>query len=815
MTAELGTDVPSDPEPDVERVTDVAGATNQALLPPQFRRPAAPAAVEQPAPPLRLAARALARIGARRSAPMEIEPLLRTMRLQHPKADLVGITRAYEIAEEAHRGQLRRSGEPYITHPIAVAQILADLGMDEPTVIAALLHDTVEDTPVELAAVNAEFGELVALVVDGVTKLDKIKGGDALEREAETVRKMVVAMSRDPRVLVVKIADRLHNMRTLRWLPEHKQERTARQTLEIYAPLAHRLGLNTMKWELEDLAFATLFPQRYDEIVRLVAARAPSRDTYLREITAVVTEALDGAKIKSRVSGRPKHYYSIYQKMIVRGREFDDIQDLVGLRIIVDSVKDCYAVLGILHASWNPIPGRFKDYIAMPKLSMYQSLHTTLVGPEGKPVELQIRSEAMHRVAEYGIAAHWRYKESNAKRLASGGPVETANEMAWLRQIIDWQKETSDPGEFLESLRFDLHAREVFVFTPKGDVVAMPAGATPVDFAYAVHTEVGHRCIGAKINGRLVALESQLSNGDTVEVLTSKSPTAGPSRDWLSIVASARAKSKIRQWFAKERREDAIEAGKEAITRSMRREGLPLQRLMGGDRLTTLAADLHYPDVTALLAAVGEGHLAAAQVVQRLVRGMGGTEGAVEDLAETAVPARGRPRPQGDPGVVVDGLDPGDAPVRLSRCCTPVPGDGIVGFVTKGSGVSVHREDCVNVPELVDTGRTVGVHWAPGPDSVFLVNVQIEALDRKGLLSDVTRVLSEHHINILAASVNTSRDRTAFSRFTFEMGSESHLGHLLGAVRGIEGVYDCYRVVSRTAQPAEGDPDESPVARVP
>jgi guanosine-3',5'-bis(diphosphate) 3'-pyrophosphohydrolase len=792
-------------EEQIHRASDVAGGYD-ASLPPQFRRPAT---VEQllpdTAPPRRMAARALARIGGRKSIPKEIEPLVRAMRTHHPKVEMGGMIRAFEIAEDAHRGQLRRSGEPYITHPVAVAQILADLGMDEATVIAALLHDTVEDTPLELKAVSEEFGDLVALVVDGVTKLDRVKVDSALEREAETVRKMVVAMARDPRVLVVKLADRLHNMRTLRWLPEDKQERKSRETLEIYAPLAHRLGLNTIKWELEDLAFATLYPQRYDEIVRLVAARAPSRDTYLREVTGQVEGAISGSKIKAQVNGRPKHYYSIYQKMIVRSREFDDIHDLVGVRIVVDSVRDCYAVLGLLHAKWNPIPGRFKDYIAMPKLSMYQSLHTTVVGPEGKPVELQIRSEAMHRVAEYGIAAHWRYKESGSKRTDVTGAPETAGEMAWLRQIVDWQRETADPGEFLEALRFDLHSREVFVFTPKGDVVALPQGATAVDFAYSVHTEVGHRCIGARVNGRLVALESELTNGDTVEVLTSKAGTAGPSRDWLTFVASPRAKTKIRQWFAKERREDAIEAGKEAIARTMRRLGLPLQRLMTGDTMSTLASDLHFADVSALMAAVGEGHLSAGTVVSRVVTSLGGAEGATEALAETALPTRPRPRADSDPGVVVDGLALGDVVVRLSRCCTPVPGDAISGFVTRGHGVSVHRSDCVNVPALQETGRTIGVRWSPGPASVFLVNVQVEALDRKGLLSDVTKVLSEHHVNILSAAVNTGRDRTALSRFTFEMGSTAHLGHLLSAVRGIEGVYDCYRVVSRSPDDSSGD----------
>ena len=511
-----------------------------------------------------------------------LEPLVATHRAAHPKADLKILQRAYDIAEEAHRGQLRKSGDPYITHPLAVATILAELGMDTTTLVSALLHDTVEDTRYSLDDVKRDFDAEVAHLVDGVTKLDKVKYGDAAE--AETIRKMIVAMARDPRVLVIKLADRLHNMRTLRFLKPDKQERIARQTLEVLAPLAHRLGMNTVKWELEDLAFATLYPKRYDEIVRLVAERAPSRDTYLARVVERVSADLRAARVKATVTGRPKHYYSIYQKMIVRGRDFTDIYDLVGIRILVDSVRDCYATLGVVHSTWQPVPGRFKDYIAMPKFNMYQSLHTTVIGPEGKPVELQIRTLAMHRTAEYGIAAHWKYKETKNEVATPG--TQGGEDLLWLRQLLDWQRETQEPGEFLESLRFDLGSREVFVFTPKGDVIALPSGSTPVDFAYAVHTEVGHRCIGARVNGRLVALESPLENGDTVEVFTSKSEGAGPSRDWLSFVASPRAKTKIRQWFAKERREDAIESGKDAISRAMRKAGpapaAPVRRRRAG-----------------------------------------------------------------------------------------------------------------------------------------------------------------------------------------------------------------------------------------
>ncbi|WP_433381952.1 RelA/SpoT family protein [Streptosporangium sp. CA-115845] len=722
-----------------------------------------------------------------------LEPLFRTVRATHPKADLRLIERAYDVAAYHHRDQKRKSGDPYITHPLAVATILAELGTDDETLCAALLHDTVEDTAYGLDELRSDFGDNIALLVDGVTKLDKVKFGAAAE--AETVRKMVVAMSRDIRVLVIKLADRLHNMRTMRYLPEHKRHQKSRETLEIFAPLAHRLGMNTIKWELEDLAFAMLYPKRYDEIARMVSERAPRRDLFLQEVIEKVSGDLRDAKIRAVVKGRPKHYYSVYQKMIARDVAFDDIYDLVGIRVLVDTVRDCYAALGTIHARWNPVPGRFKDYIAMPKFNMYQSLHTTVIGPEGKPVELQIRTHGMHHRAEYGVAAHWKYKEDMTTSGPPGAKLKPASDMAWLRQLLDWQKETADPGEFLESLRFDLSVSEVYVFTPRGQVIALPENATPVDFAYAVHTEVGHRCIGARVNGRLVPLESRLGNGDTVEIFTSKSPDAGPSRDWLKFVKSGRARNKIRQWFSKERRETAIEAGKEAIGRAMRKQGLPLQRLMSGESLLALARDLRYLDVSALYAAVGEGHIAAQAVVQKLVTSIGGVDGAEEDIAEASVPTklRGRPRGSGGAGVVVAGDS--DVWVRLSRCCTPVPGDEIVGFVTRGHGVSVHRTNCPNMDQLKsEPDRLVEVAWSAADDSVFLVALQVEALDRPRLLSDVTRTLSDQHVNILSASVTTSRDRVAISKFTFEMGDPKHLGHVLKAVRNIQGVYDVYRV---------------------
>ncbi|WP_270888100.1 RelA/SpoT family protein [Pedococcus sp. 5OH_020] len=745
----------------------------------------------------------LARFGSRGGPDNPVlEPLLQTVRATHPKADLTVIERAYVVAEEAHRGQKRKSGDAYITHPLAVTTILAELGMTPATLAAALLHDTVEDTPYSLTQLEKDFGREVAMLVDGVTKLDKVTYGDAAQ--AETVRKMVVAMARDIRVLVIKLADRLHNARTWRYVSVESAQRKARETLEIYAPLAHRLGMNTIKWELEDLSFATLYPKVYDEIVRLVAERAPAREEFLAGVREQVSGDLRAAKIKATVTGRPKHYYSVYQKMIVRGRDFEDIYDLVAVRVLVDSVRDCYAALGALHARWNPLPGRFKDYIAMPKFNMYQSLHTTVIGPEGKAVEIQIRTHTMHRRAEYGVAAHWKYKEDATAPTVGVKDGETGpiNDMAWLRQLLDWQKETADPGEFLDSLRFEINAREVYVFTPKGEVVALPAGATPVDFAYAVHTEVGHHCIGGRVNGRLVPLESTLENGDVVEVLTSKADGAGPSRDWLTFVKSPRARNKIRQWFSKERREEMIESGKDAIAKAMRKEGLPLQRLLTVETLTGLASELRYQDIDALYAAVGEGHVSAQHVVGRLVASLGGEEGASEDLAEATTPTRSMRRRSGDPGVVVVGT--ADVWVKLARCCTPVPGDPIMGFITRGNGVSVHRTDCTNAESLLSQpDRMIEVEWAPSSASVFLVQLQVEALDRNRLLSDVTRVLSDQHVNILSASVQTSRDRVAISKFTFEMGDPGHLDHVIKAVRKIDGVFDVYRITGTKATAAK------------
>jgi GTP diphosphokinase / guanosine-3',5'-bis(diphosphate) 3'-diphosphatase len=729
------------------------------------------------------------RLGLRRPSAIEdLEPLARMVHKYHPRADFKIVERAYEKAAELHRDQQRRSGEPYITHPVAVAGILADLGMTPATLAAALLHDTVEDCGYELDQLREDFGDEIARLVDGVTKLDRVQYGQT--SAAETVRKMVVAMAKDIRVLVIKLADRLHNMRTISWLPPEKQEKKSRETLEIYAPLAHRLGMNTIKWELEDLAFGSLYPKMYEEIVRLVGQYAPKRDLNLATVIDEVEAQLREAKVKATVTGRPKHYYSVWQKMNVRGHDLSDIYDLVGVRILVDSVRDCYAVLGVIHSQWSPLPGRFKDYIAMPKLSMYQSLHTTVIGPQGKPVEFQIRTQEMHRAAEYGIAAHWRYKQTSV------GGKQGPDDFLWLRQLLDWQRETEDPDELLDSLRYELGSNEVYAFTPKGDVIALPSGSTPVDFAYAVHTEVGHRCVGARVNGKLVPLESSLSNGDVIEIFTSKAESAGPSRDWMTFVASPRAKSKIKAWFSKERREEALERGKDAILKAIRKQGLPLQRLMSGSVLNAVADELSLVDVSALYTAVGENQISAQAVVAKLVAAHGGTEGATEDIAETFRPEGSRSRstrPQGDPGVVVKGA--ADIWVRLSKCCTPVPGDDILGFVTRGQGVSVHRTDCVNTAQLRnEPERIVEVEWAPTSGSMFLVNIQVEALDRSRLLSDVTKALADQHVNILSATVSTSRDRVAINRFTFEMADPRHLSQVLKVVRGVDGVYDAYRV---------------------
>ena len=716
--------------------------------------------------------------------PELIGPVLAEVRLHHPTVKVEEIECAYEVAKKAHEGQQRKSGERYITHPVAVAGILANLGLDKATIIAALLHDTVEDTSYNLKHLRNEFGDEVANLVDGVTKLDKLAYGE--NAEAETVRKMVVAMSRDIRVLVVKLADRLHNARTWEYVEPDSARRKARETIDIYAPLAHRLGMNAVKWELEDLSFKVLEPKKYEEIVRLVAERNPMREKMTDEVVRALSEDLHRDGITAEVTGRQKHYFSIYQKMVVRGREFNDIYDLVGVRVLVDNVRDCYAVLGSIHARWSPVPGRFKDYIAMPKFNLYQSLHTTVIGPNGKALEIQIRTNEMHARAEYGIAAHWKYK--------SGDKNAETPEMLWLQQLHAWQQETQDPSEFLDALRFDLGSPEVYVFTPKGKVVALPGGSTPVDFAYTVHTEIGNKTVGAKVNGRLVPLDTKLNNGDVIEVVTNKNPQAAPSRDWLNFVKSPRARNKIKAWFTRERREEAIDAGRESIARQMRKAGLPLQKIFAGQSLLELAHDLRYPDIDSLYAAVGDGHISSAAVIDKLQIILGVEDSVPEPTME--IPSNESFARRSSSAVEVEGVD--DVVAKLARCCTPVPGDAIMGFVTRGNGVSVHRADCVNAEDLQkhQGDRIVRVKWLQGASSIFLVNIQVEALDRARLLSDVTKALSDAHVNILNAAVSTSKDRIAVSRFTFEMADATHLDAVLAAVRQVEGVYDVYRITN-------------------
>ena len=724
-------------------------------------------------------------------APDFLGPLLAAYRERHPKGDSSLIIKAYETAEKAHDGQFRRSGEAFISHPVAVATVLAGLGMDDITLAAALLHDSVEDTAISLEEIETGFGPTVAQIVDGVTKLERVSFDSRAAAQAATMRKMLVAMAKDPRVLLIKLGDRLHNMRTVGAMPEASQKRTAQETLDVYAPLAHRFGISDIKWQLEDLSFATLHPRRYAEIEQMVAARAPERDVYLAQVIEQVQERLLAARIEAQVTGRPKHLYSIYEKMVLKNKEFDEIYDLVGVRVIVSSVKDCWAALGAIHGTWAPIQGRFKDYINTPKFNLYQSLHTTVLGAQGKPLEVQIRTVEMHNRAERGIAAHWGYKEN----------ASTAD-VAWLQRIVDWSAESTDPAEFLESLKLDLETDEVFVFTPKGDVVALPVGATPVDFAYSIHTEVGHRCIGARLNGRLVPLDSKLTSGDSVEIFTSKVPSAGPSRDWLDIVVTPRARNKIRQWFSRERREDAMDTGREELVKALRKEGLPLQKLMGSEPLRKVSEAMHYADLDGLYAAIGEGHVSGQAVAQRLARELRGGDQDVQLPSTVRQPRRAASK-QGI-GLHVEGLD--DVMVRLARCCTPVPGDEIIGFVTRGRGVSVHRSDCANAAALAagEVGRLIEVEWDRDRPGSFLAALEIKALDRSRLGVDVWKVLSDHHLNILRSESHTGADRVSKMRFEFELADPAHLESVLSALKRIDSVYDAYRALPGAGNGARG-----------
>ncbi|MCE2763308.1 MAG: bifunctional (p)ppGpp synthetase/guanosine-3',5'-bis(diphosphate) 3'-pyrophosphohydrolase [Ilumatobacteraceae bacterium] len=714
----------------------------------------------------------------------ELSPVIASFRRRHPKSGTAAMTKAFEVARLAHSQQKRKSGEGYINHPLAVAKIVADIGLDETTVAAALLHDAVEDTEITIADVEREFGSEVAAIVDGVTKLERIQFDSKEAQQAATMRKMLVAMAKDLRVLIIKLADRLHNMRTIAAMPVDKQQRIASETLDIYAPLAHRLGMQGLKQQLEDLAFASMYPKRYSELDHLVSTRSPERDVYLAKAMAEVRAQLTELNIEADVTGRGKHLWSIYEKMIQKGKEFDEIFDIVAIRVVVDSVKDCYAALGCIHGRWKPIVGRFKDYVAMPKFNLYQSLHTTVIGPGGKPLEIQIRSREMHQRAEWGVAAHWAYKDG----------AETPD-IDWLNRIIDWQSDVVDPAQFMENLKTDLDQDEIFVFTPKGRVVALPLGSCPVDFAYSVHTEIGNACIGARVNGRLVPLTHQLKSGDTCEIFTSKVETASPSREWLEFVSSPKARNKIKQWFSRERREDLIEAGREELTRELRRERLPVNRVMEGPQIEAEMAALNYTDIDTLLAAIGEGHVGARAIAQRLGQRFQSNDSDERLPASVRHPSDLR-RKGNNVGVHVEGFD--DVLVRLSKCCTPVPGDEIMGFITRGRGVSVHRSDCANAGSFADdqSARLVDVEWdGSSVGTVFRAGVEVVALDRSRLLRDVANALSEQHVNIVACSTHTGGDRVAKMHFEFELADPGHLESVLRTIKRIDGVYDAFRSV--------------------
>ncbi|MCL6597674.1 MAG: bifunctional (p)ppGpp synthetase/guanosine-3',5'-bis(diphosphate) 3'-pyrophosphohydrolase [Alicyclobacillus macrosporangiidus] len=717
---------------------------------------------------------------------MDIEQLCEKVATYAKPEDLELIRRAYRYAEEAHRGQLRRSGEPYITHPIAVAMILADLRLDATTLAAALLHDVVEDTKATDEEIVRQFGAEVAALVDGVTKLKRIKFDSTEEQQAENLRKMFMAMAKDIRVLLIKLADRLHNMRTLRYQPPEKQLRTARETLEIFAPLAHRLGIYTLKWELEDLSLRYLNPQQYYRIVNLMAQKRKERETYVGEVIQVLREKLREIDIQAEVSGRAKHIYSIYRKMVTQNKEFNEIYDLFAIRVIVDSVKDCYGVLGIVHTMWKPMPGRFKDYIAMPKANMYQSLHTTVIGPRGEPLEIQIRTWEMHQTAEYGIAAHWVYKEGGQK--AEG---KFAQKLAWFREVLEWQQDFRDAQEFMETLKIDLFSDEVFVFTPKGDVIELPAGSVPIDFAYRIHTDIGNRCIGAKVNGKIVPLDYRLRTGDIVEVLTSKH-SYGPSRDWLKIVKSSQAKSKIRAWFKKEKREENIARGRELIEKELTRQRLEPHLLMTPAYMSDVLQKFNFSKEDDLYAAVGYGGLSAVQVATRLVeRYRRDHSDAPLDKVSLEAKERGKPSHS---GVRVRGVD--NLLIRFARCCNPVPGDEIVGFVTRGRGVSVHRADCPNALQLrANEERVIDVEWAGAPDQSYPVDIELVSMDRHGLINEVMNAVAETKTDIQAVYGRVDDKRIAHVNLTVRIRNLDHLRTVVERLKRIKDVHSVRRLV--------------------
>ncbi|MBX4150178.1 RelA/SpoT family protein [Paenibacillus lautus] len=724
---------------------------------------------------------------------MGIERLLEKASAYIKEPDLLRIQEAYEFAEQAHHGQVRKSGEPYILHPLAVADIVVNMQMDTLSIIAALLHDVVEDTTVSLEQIRERFGDTCALLVDGLTKLERIQFRSKEEQQNENYRKMFIAMARDIRVIVIKLADRLHNMRTLKYQSEESQRRISYETLEIFCPIAHRLGISAIKWEMEDIALRYLNPQQYYRIANLMHKKRAEREQYIDNVIVCIREKLDEMGIQADLSGRPKHIYSVFKKMTVKNKQFNEIYDLLAIRIIVDNIKDCYATLGIIHTLWKPMPGRFKDYIAMPKTNMYQSLHTTVVGPNGEPTEVQIRTWEMHRTAEYGIAAHWSYKEGSA---GTGGSFD--NKMTFFREILELQHETKDASEFVESLKMDFFSDLVFVFTPKGEVIELPSGSVPLDFAYRIHTEVGNRTIGAKVNGRIVPLDHQLKTGDIVEILTSKH-SYGPSQDWLKIAQSSHARSKIKQWFKKEKREENVEKGREMLEREIKRLGLEVSEWTTDDKLMEAAKKFAFNDIEDMLSAVGFGGITAAQICTKVTEKLRKEQEEANQLELTSEmkeikPAEKRSRPTN--GVRVKGID--NLLVRFARCCNPVPGDDIVGYVTRGRGVSVHRSDCANLPSMgegEDAARVIEVEWETAVEANYSVDIEVTGHDRNGLLNEVLQAVSESKTNISAVTGRSDKNKMAMIHMTILIRNTDHLHSVVERIKRVKDVYTVHRIM--------------------